>query len=92
MKTLITLTKLKELEDAKYPHNIPEGHVIRGWLMKEPEIGKRFPVNSFCSTSSITELLENDTFKTLNSIYQLDRILVADNCNMFDWVVSGKKE
>ena len=91
MKTLITLTKISELEDAKHPHNIPEGHVVRGWLMQEPEIGKRFQVNSFWSTSQVTEILENDTFKTLNSLYKLERTLVADDCNGFDWIVNGKQ-
>jgi hypothetical protein len=90
MKTLITLIKLKELEDAKHPNNIPEGHKTRGWLMVEPEIGKRFQVNSFWSTSPVTALLENDTFKTLNSLYKIERMLVADDCNVFDWIVGGK--
>ena len=92
MKTLITLTKISELEDAKHPHNIPEGHKVRGWLINEPIVGDRFQVNYTWSTSPVTELLENDTFKTLNSLYKIERSIVADDCNVFGWITNSKKE
>ena len=92
MKTLITLTKISELEDAKHPHNILEGHVVRGWLIKEPEVGSRFYVNGFWSTSTVKEIIDGDTFKTLNSLYKIERSLVADDCNVFGWITNSKKE
>lgn len=95
MKTLITLTKLSELEGAEHPHNIPEGDVQRGWLTDEPKIGNHFNIQTGAtrlrSTSPVTEILENDTFKTLNSLYKIERSLIADDCNVFDWIVNGKQ-
>ena len=93
MKTLIVLTKIKELEDAKHPHNVPEGYIVRGWIIdKEPIVGKRFNLlhdgYRIWSTSPVTELLENDTFKTLNSLYKIERSLVADEYNVFNWIVN----
>lgn len=96
MKTLITLTKISELEDAKHPHNIPEGDIQQGWLIdKEPIIGKCFNIQTgisrIRSTSPVTAVFEDDTFKTLNSLYKIERTIVADDCNVFSWITNGKQ-
>jgi hypothetical protein len=72
-KIEITLTKIKELEDATHPFNIEEGYSRRGELISEPEIGQRFYVGWNWSTSPVREIIDENTFKTLNSIYKINR-------------------
>lgn len=68
----IELIKLSELENAVHPHNIAEGYVtvrsVNDDYFKEPIIGERFDIGSF-STSPVQEIINENTFKTLNSIY-----------------------
>jgi hypothetical protein len=69
----VKITKLKELEDAYHPNNIEEGYTIIketfSEYFREPVIGESFWIGSF-GTSVVTEILSENTFKTLNSIYQ----------------------
>ena len=83
----VRLIKHKELEDAKHPHNIEEGYneefYVDPFSFKCPEVGERFSVGHF-STSAVQEILDENTIKTLNSIYvwriiQDNRFLDCDN-------------
>ncbi len=64
----IRLTKLKELPDAEHPNNIEEGFEKIGEFIGKPEVGEAFWLGMNWRTSPVTELLEDNTFKTLNSI------------------------
>lgn len=78
---LIKLQKLKELPDALHPNNIEEGREvvlgIYGEKIPQPVIGERFTIadfNKWFSTSPVQEIVDNNTFKTLNSIYHWEII------------------
>jgi len=70
----IKLTKLKELEDALNPNNIPEGQVIireiSELMFEPPKVNKRFYIGEGWSTSGVQEITSENTFKTYSSIYK----------------------
>jgi hypothetical protein len=74
MKTQVKLQKLKELPDAKHPNNIPEGdiriEVFQGRKFFPPIIGDSFWSGDYWRTSRVTEIIDDKTFRTQNSIYQ----------------------
>lgn len=74
----IKLTKLKELPDAKHPGNIPEGDVkiltIDDELFREPTVGESFWPAKHYNTSKVVEIISMKIFKTMNSIYQWEKI------------------
>ena len=65
----IKLEKLKELPDAKHPNNIEVGFIKTGNFVAEPEVGKAFYIGWNWRTSLVTEIIDANTFRTLNSIY-----------------------
>lgn len=70
----IKIKKLKELPDAKHKNNIEEGYektcTIPAECFCEPKVGERFFVGLYFITSIVTEIIDEHTFKTLNSIYE----------------------
>lgn len=73
----IKLVKIKEVEDALHPNNIKEGYEKIGYMQNEPRIGECFwvyTISSYFHTSTIQEIIDKDTFKTLNSIYKIIRL------------------
>lgn len=72
----IKLTKLEELPNALHPFNIEVGFTKIIELDAEsiqPEIGDRFPSQAswYCwSTSIVRDIIDEHTFRTLNSIYK----------------------
>jgi hypothetical protein len=74
----VILTKVKELEDALVPNNIPERYNRKGTLLSEPKIGECVVINpgklSQFNTSTVLEILDDNTFKTYNSIYTITRL------------------
>ena len=75
----VTLTKLKELEEALHPDNIEEGRVVEGLIpkryFKPPTLNERFnagvvPSGGLFSTSGVQEILSKNTFRTYSSIYK----------------------
>ena len=83
---IIKLTKLTELSDALHPNNIEEGRVeifnIKDSLFKKPIVGKRFTLTSLSnwfSTSPVQEIIDENTFKTLNSIYKWESIDIEED-------------
>lgn len=74
----ITLVKIKELEDALHKNNIEEGFEVKGAITEEPKIGDCFYVFkqkniTWFRTSTVMEIIDKDTFKTVNSIYKIIR-------------------
>lgn len=80
----IKLTKHSELEDAVHPGNIDEGCVVIGEFMHEPEVGYGFWVrreNDHWRTSVVTEIINDNMFKTLNSIYVWEDVNFEQSIN-----------
>lgn len=70
----VKLTKIEELEEAQHSNkNIIDFPYI-GEEFKSPKIGECYSVLGMrgIRTSTITELLEDNKFKTINSIYQIE--------------------
>ena len=76
----IKLVKIKELEDALHPNNIVEGIEKEGEFSKAPAVGECFYMqydkneNLWFRTSTVTEIIDERTFKTRNSIYRYEPI------------------
>jgi hypothetical protein len=66
----IILEKLKELPDAKHPNNIEIGFIKIGEFLSEPKVNRPFYVGPSWRTSKVTEIIDSNTFKTMNSIYK----------------------
>lgn len=77
----IKLTKLKEAENPRHPNNIEEGYVLSGEIDKsELKIGQSLTIlrddvigwDRIWATSVIQEVIDENTFRTLNSIYKIE--------------------
>lgn len=66
----IKLEKIKELPNAIHPNNIEVGFAHVGEFISAPAIGECFWVGSGWRTSVVTEIINENTFKTCNSIYR----------------------
>jgi hypothetical protein len=77
----IKLYKIKSLLDIPHPNNIEEGDTRYGFTEKKPTVGESFLITSltnwFC-TSVVTEIIDENTFRTENSIYKME---VKDETN-----------
>ena len=71
----IKLEKLEELPNAKHPNNKEVGYIKIGEFVKEPVIGESFWVGRDWRTSPVTEIINKNIFKTLNSIYKWIEII-----------------
>ena len=72
----VTITKLKELKDAKHPNNIEVDFTttiaVNDFMFHKPRVGESFSLRSSHEgffTSKVTEIISPTKFKTLNSIY-----------------------
>lgn len=75
----IWIKKIEELSDAMFPNNIPVGweftfNELPDLSFKEPQVGERFRAGYLWSTSNVVEILDNNKFKTLSSIYEWQRL------------------
>lgn len=83
----IKLTKLSEAPDPTHPNNIKEGEYRVGYIPEGtiPKIGERFLMGSVIEingtavhpgrcfiTSEIQEVIDDLTFRTLNSVYKIE--------------------
>lgn len=79
---MVRLVKLRESENPMQPLNISPGEERVGLLLSEPEVGKKIAVitgkGKAFVTSIVTEILPNDTYKTLNSYYKIYPEVTAD--------------
>jgi len=66
----ITLKKIEELEDTRIPNNIEVGYIQVGEFVAQPKIGEPFYVGNRFRTSRVKEIIDENTFRTHNSIYQ----------------------
>ena len=79
MKTKILLKKTKSFLEYPHPNGIDVGYERQGIMPTMPIIGKRFVLyptrgmNTF-STSPVTEIVDETTFKTENGEYTFEYI------------------
>lgn len=71
----VRIKKLKEVDNPRHPNNIEVGferefETQPDFQFRKPEIDNRFYPCHWWSTSPVTEIIDNKTFKTLNSIYE----------------------
>ena len=69
-KTIVKIEKVEERKDALYPNNKEVGYVKEGDFIAKPEIGKNFWVGRTFRTSLVQEIIDDNTFKTDNSVYK----------------------
>lgn len=76
--TKIKIFKVSESEDPLHPNNIPTGYVKTGFFVKNPIVGECFFVSNglkgYFRTSIVQEIINENTFKTHNSIYKFELI------------------
>ena len=72
----VKLTKIEELSNAEVPNNIPINAERIGMMKDPPEVGRCFyihsSISSYFRTSTVTEIIDETTFKTRNSIYKIE--------------------
>lgn len=81
--------KIKKLKAVENPTHGSFGYgdledFYEGFFTKEPVIGERFnliPISNWgkphlggISTSPVTKIIDENTFETLNSVYQIEKI------------------
>jgi hypothetical protein len=69
----VIVTKLEEVENAVVPNNKKVGYQREGKFLKQPTVGEAFYIgDGFRSfrTSTVTEILSENIFRTLNSVYK----------------------
>lgn len=66
----IRIKKLKEADNPIHPDNIPVDFIRIGAFIAYPQLEQRFYVGFDWSTSAVQEILPNNQFRTLNSIYE----------------------
>ena len=70
----VRVVKLEEREDAEVPNNKEIGYEKIGTPYGPPKVGECFLMatyRGYWTTSIVTEILSEDTFKTKNSIYKI---------------------
>ena len=78
----VTITKIAEKEDAEVPNNIFVGYSKKGIMFNKPNVGDVFVLFEkfktaavpIWHTSTITKILDDETFETLNSRYKLEEV------------------
>ena len=77
VKKKAKLIKLKDFDSAEYKNHIEESRVVEGVIIDTPTVGKCFYLfyedrNSAFRTSTVKEVIDENTFRTNNSIYKLE--------------------
>jgi len=70
----IKLTKIEDFTNGEHKNNINKGYTKKGLELKLPTIGEPYILESrkYFSTSKVLEILDDTTFKTINSIYKIE--------------------
>lgn len=70
----IKLTKIRSLLDGEHPNGIETGFVkeslVTKRFFKPPKVGTNFFMGYFFITSPVKEIIDENTFRTENSIYK----------------------
>lgn len=70
----VRLTKISDCENPLYVNHIQPGYIKEGIVHEDPKVGQSFEIGGYWSTSTVTEILSDNTFKTRNSIYKWEVI------------------
>ena len=74
----VKVKKLKESDNPLHPNHIEEGFEKTGLISEQqfrvPTVGERFYISPFWSTSGVQEVIDDNTFRTYNSIYHWEII------------------
>ncbi len=82
-KSVVRVTKMGDGDSAKYPpghsRHIKVGNVYQGLLLRPVKVGESFYVDypnapNHMHTSVVQEILSENTFRTMNSIYKWEII------------------
>jgi hypothetical protein len=74
MSKIVKLTKLEDTAfDGKHPNGINVDYSIINVLYRKPKVGDYCIVGDLM-TSMITEIIDENTFRTKNSIYKIEEI------------------
>lgn len=65
----IKLTKIEPNPEGKYKDSRPVGEEHVGEFVADPEVGKPFKVGHAYRTSPVVEVMDDNKFRTYNSIY-----------------------
>jgi len=69
----IKISIIKELENAADPNNIRVGYTremfVNEKTFKTPIVGENFPRDNHWQTSTVHEIIDDRTFRTLNYIW-----------------------
>jgi hypothetical protein len=73
---LYIIRKIVDNYNGFHPNGIDEGYTIIGKFENPPTVGERFIIkgvkfSSYLNTSTVTEIVSDTIFKTLNSTYEL---------------------
>jgi hypothetical protein len=76
------LEKVFDKFDGKHPNGIDNGYTVIGTFNNPPTIGERFDIRGrhigqYLSTSPVTEIVDEFTFKTANSVYKLNKFNIV---------------
>lgn len=70
----VRITKLTDdVFNGKHPNKINVGYVKEGILWQAPIVGQSCCVGSL-ATSVVTEVIDENTFRTMNSTYKIEDI------------------
>ena len=73
MKT-VKITKLSDdVFNGSHPNGIDEGYESEGYEYAPPQVGERYHGGGLL-TSTVTEVIDENTFKTRNSTYRIETI------------------
>ena len=62
--------QLEKISNLKDNHPIEIGYIKRGKFINSPKVGESFWIGSSFRTSVVQEIIDENTFKTANSIYR----------------------
>lgn len=92
----IKITKISDDKfNGNHPNYIDEGYTQFGFLVESPIVGERFKVRgttltSGLLTSIVTEIIDENTFKTENSTYRIELCDFLDvDVKLYDDKING---
>lgn len=69
----IKLIKLSDCDNPLYPNHILPGFEKVGFMFERPKVGQSFWIGDW-GTSTVTSIIDDNTFITRNSIYKIEEI------------------
>jgi hypothetical protein len=67
------ITKIDDLGEKFHVNGINKGYQTTGYYEKIPTVGECFYIGAL-RTSIVQEIIDSNTFKTMNSVYKLEEL------------------